>query len=120
DLAQPGMGREKVLALAFRLLDLAYFRAGGEIYAQQNKSYGLATIRKEHARVRRDGSVHFHYPAKSGQVRDVVVEDPVVADLVTTLKRRRGGVEDRKSTRLNSSHVKSSYALFCWTKKTMV
>ncbi|MBM7819421.1 DNA topoisomerase IB [Cellulosimicrobium cellulans] len=93
ELAQPGMGREKVLALAFRLLDLAYFRAGGEIYAQQNKSYGLATIRKEHARVRRDGSVHFHYPAKSGQVRDVVVDDPVVAELVTTLKRRRGGVE---------------------------
>src|SRR5690606_41248915 len=25
---------------------------------------------------------------------------------------------DRKSTRLNSSHVKSSYAVFCLTKKT--
>lgn len=93
ELDQPGMGREKVLALAFRLLDLAYFRAGGEVYAKQHRSYGLATIRKEHAIVRRDGSVHFHYPAKSGQVRDVVVDDPVVAELVTTLKRRRGGVE---------------------------
>ena len=93
ELELPGMPRDKVLALAFRLLDLAYFRAGGEIYAKQNNSYGLATIRKEHARVRRDGSVHFHYPAKSGQVRDVVVDDPVVAELVTTLKRRRGGVE---------------------------
>ncbi|MFC8921389.1 DNA topoisomerase IB [Cellulosimicrobium sp. NPDC057127] len=93
DLELPGMPREKVLALAFRLLDLAYFRAGGEIYAKRNNSYGLATIRKEHARVRRDGSVHFHYPAKSGQVRDVVVDDPVVAELVTTLKRRRGGAE---------------------------
>ena len=93
ELELPGMPRDKVLALAFRLLDLAYFRAGGEIYAKQNNSYGLATIRKEHARVRRDGSVHFHYPAKSGQVRDVIVDDPVVAELVTTLKRRRGGVE---------------------------
>src|SRR5690606_41872004 len=27
-------------------------------------------------------------------------------------------VEDRKSTRLNSSHVKSSYAVFCLKKKT--
>src|SRR5690606_40011853 len=26
--------------------------------------------------------------------------------------------EDRKSTRLNSSHVKISYAVFCLTKKT--
>src|SRR5690606_41085313 len=24
---------------------------------------------------------------------------------------------DRKSTRLNSSHVKTSYAVFCWKKK---
>ncbi|MCK9795739.1 DNA topoisomerase IB [Isoptericola sp. 4D.3] len=91
DLARPGMDRRAVLALAFRLLDEAYFRAGGEIYAKRHGSYGLATIRKEHATVRRDGSVHFRYPAKSGQLRDVLVEDPVVAGMVTTLKRRRGG-----------------------------
>src|SRR5690606_39582600 len=29
-----------------------------------------------------------------------------------------GGRGDRKSTRLNSSHVKSSYAVFCLKKKT--
>src|SRR5690606_40022861 len=28
------------------------------------------------------------------------------------------GLEDRKSTRLNSSHVKISYAVFCLKKKT--
>src|SRR5690606_41264372 len=28
-----------------------------------------------------------------------------------------GGIEDRKSTRLNSSHVKISYAVFCLKKK---
>src|SRR5690606_41369813 len=33
-------------------------------------------------------------------------------------KNRRGGVRlDRKSTRLNSSHVKTSYAVFCLKKK---
>src|SRR5690606_41912816 len=30
----------------------------------------------------------------------------------------RGQAEDRKSTRLNSSHVKISYAVFCLKKKT--
>src|SRR5690606_40052609 len=30
------------------------------------------------------------------------------------------GVEDRKSTRLNSSHVKISYAVFCLKKKNPV
>src|SRR6266496_5146873 len=29
----------------------------------------------------------------------------------------RGAVEDRKSTRLNSSHVEISYAVFCLKKK---
>src|SRR5690606_41156828 len=30
------------------------------------------------------------------------------------------GVEDRKSTRLNSSHVKNSYAVFCLKKKKKI
>src|SRR5205809_5773758 len=32
--------------------------------------------------------------------------------------RSRGGAEDRKSTRLNSSHGYISYAVFCLKKKT--
>src|SRR5690606_40005699 len=32
-------------------------------------------------------------------------------------RRPRTRHRDRKSTRLNSSHVKSSYAVFCWKKK---
>lgn len=96
DLALPGFPRAKALALAFRLLDLAYFRAGGEGYAQRNGSYGLATLRREHVQVLTDEAgaetaVRFHYPAKSGQVRDVVVEDEQVAALIGTLLRRRGG-----------------------------
>src|SRR5207253_3633753 len=34
---------------------------------------------------------------------------------VETFKRL---VSDRKSTRLNSSHVATSYAVFCWKKKS--
>src|SRR5690606_41039766 len=32
-------------------------------------------------------------------------------------REQRGAVTDRKSTRLNSSHVKISYAVFCLKKK---
>src|SRR5690606_3688195 len=35
-------------------------------------------------------------------------------------KRRIGGRGDRKSTRLNSSHVKISYAVFCLQKQTII
>ncbi len=87
DLELPGMPRRKALALAFRLLDEAYFRAGGETYAKQNGSYGLATVRREHVRV--DGeTVSFTYPAKSGRERHSQVDDPVVARLVRELRDR--------------------------------
>jgi DNA topoisomerase IB len=94
DLDQPGWPRSKALALSFRLLDLAYFRAGNETYARTNGSYGLATLLREHVQVRGDKSVRFLYPAKSGQVRDVVVDDPEVARLVTSLRRRTGGGQE--------------------------
>src|SRR5438874_6654046 len=49
----------------------------------------------------------------------------VVRRLAATGLRRRNenlraaGFEDRKSTRLNSSHVEISYAVFCLKKKKM-
>ncbi len=48
DLAGKGLSRDRVLALALHLLDRGYFRAGGEQYAEENESYGLATLLCEH------------------------------------------------------------------------
>lgn len=87
DLDRPGFGRAKVLALAFRLLDDAYFRPGGEAYAKENGSFGLATLRRRHVRVDGDG-VWFAYPAKSGQWREAAVADPVVRRVVRGLLGR--------------------------------
>src|SRR5690606_40682835 len=46
-------------------------------------------------------------------------QPPALRDLSAQAQhlRRDGGVADRKSTRLNSSHVKISYAVFCLKKK---
>lgn len=88
DLALDGMPRERVLACAVRLLELGFFRIGGEAYAAENGNFGLATLRKEHVRVRGDSLV-FDYDAKSGQKRLCEVVDPDVREVVTTLRRRR-------------------------------
>src|SRR5690606_39924499 len=40
------------------------------------------------------------------------------ASIMAPRPRHGGGPGDRKSTRLNSSHVKISYAVFCLKKKT--
>src|SRR6266511_5287670 len=42
---------------------------------------------------------------------------PSAAPTVLAVSSIRRGVEDRKSTRLNSGHVKISYAVFCLKKK---
>lgn len=91
-LNQEGMTRERVLACAVRLLDRGFFRVGGESYAADNESYGLATMHKHHVKLE-DRSIAFDYTAKSGvrQVRSVVDDD--VYEIVATLKRRRQGVE---------------------------
>ena len=89
-LALPGMPKERALALAFRLLDIGFFRIGGEGYAEENGSYGLATIEQQHVRID-GGAAVFDYVAKSGQARLVAVEDAAVVDAVRTLLRRRSG-----------------------------
>lgn len=90
DLRLEGMPKERALAAAFRLLDLGLFRIGGETYAEDNGSYGLATVEQRHVELQGD-AVIFDYTAKSGQDRAVAVRDPKVVEAVAAMKRRRGG-----------------------------
>jgi DNA topoisomerase IB len=85
-----GLTRERVLAGSVLLLDLGFFRVGGEEYAESNESFGLATIRRSHVRSEK-GAVVFDYPAKSSQRRVQEITDPQLVKLVRALKRRRGG-----------------------------
>jgi DNA topoisomerase I len=90
DLEGHALTRERVLACAVRLLDRGFFRVGGEEYAAENESFGLATMRKEHVKVS-EGVITFDYPAKSGRrlLRSFV--DPEVCEVMLKLRRRRGG-----------------------------
>src|SRR6201996_2244187 len=86
DLRRRGLGRDRVLALAQHLIDQGYFRAGGEEYVEENGSYGLSTLLRDHVRLRRD-CVEFDYPAKSGVRRTVSLDDPLVIGAVRSLLR---------------------------------
>jgi DNA topoisomerase-1 len=83
--------RERVLACAVRLLDLGFFRVGGESYARENSSFGLATILKSQVRLHVESGLVFDYPAKSERRRIQSVVDPEVYAMVSVLKARRGG-----------------------------
>ena len=93
DLRRKGMPRERALACAVRLLDLGFFRIGSDTYAEENESYGLATIRREHVSLER-GEAIFDFPAKSGQRRVQSIRDPAALRAIEMMRRRRGGPED--------------------------
>ncbi|HLT84755.1 MAG TPA: hypothetical protein VKZ83_11035 [Phototrophicaceae bacterium] len=90
-LALTSLAREQALAVAFRLLDRGAFRIGGETYAARHETYGLATLRKDHLRIRSDGTLTFEYTAKSGLPRFLELQDDELTGPLTTLRRRRGG-----------------------------
>jgi DNA topoisomerase-1 len=93
DLRHAGMPRERALACAIRLLDLGFFRVGSEVYAEENESFGLATVRREHVTIAKN-EVVFDFPAKSGQRRIQSIRDAAARRALAAMYRRRSGPED--------------------------
>ena len=91
DLRRRGWPRERVLACAVRLLDRGFFRIGSESYAEENKTYGLATMQRRHVTLEGKGLIRFDYRSKGGQRRVQSVVDPDVYRIVAALKRRTRG-----------------------------
>ena len=61
-----------------RMIDLSAVRIGSEIYAEENESFGLTTLKRRHVKV--DGSqVRLNFPAKSGKRADLLISDRAVA-----------------------------------------
>ena len=89
-LGSQGLNRNRVLAAAIRLIDLGFFRPGGEEYADENGTFGLATIRKEHVTLSQ-GQLVFEYPAKGARQREQAVAEDHVCAVVRSLRRRRSG-----------------------------
>jgi DNA topoisomerase-1 len=88
DLRRDDLGRERVLAGAFRMLDTGMLRVGSERYADAHGSYGLSTLLGAHATVIDGETVLLDFPAKSGQPWESEIRDPDLAALVARLKRR--------------------------------
>src|SRR5690606_40788619 len=86
------------------------FRSPREIH-RYRRTHGDGLERRHHTR--RDEALD----ARGAGVRERQAADARVPAPVEG-RARRNLSQDRKSTRLNSSHVKISYAVFCLKKKT--
>lgn len=77
-LRQPGVGRERVLALIVRLMQRGFFRIGSERYAVQNKTFGIATLRKKNLTISGSDLLFRYVGKKSIDNRRVVADTPLV------------------------------------------
>jgi DNA topoisomerase-1 len=90
-LALPGMSKEKVLAGILRILATCFLRPGSESYAEENGSYGIATLERRHVSVRAD-LVRFDFRGKSGRRQVCELRDQRLARLLRLLLRYPGEV----------------------------
>jgi DNA topoisomerase-1 len=47
----PGLDRDRISAIATRLINRGWFRVGSERYAKESQTYGITTLHKQHVRV---------------------------------------------------------------------
>jgi DNA topoisomerase-1 len=80
-LRQQGLTRERVLAAVLRILSTCYMRPGSQVYASENGSYGIATLRRKHVTVKGD-RIEFDFPGKSGVRQQRQLEDRQVARVI--------------------------------------
>lgn len=89
DLHLDAFERDRILAAAFRIIDVGSLRIGSEDYLHANGSRGLTTLLCRHARIDGD-EVTLTFPAKSGQKWISTVADADLAELLDEIVDARG------------------------------
>ena len=84
NLREPDLGRDSVMAAILRILSSCFIRPGSHVYAHENGSFGIATLRPRHVKVKGD-LVEFDFPGKSGVRQFRQIKDHKVAKVVRSL-----------------------------------
>ena len=81
DLKLPGLPKRKVLAAVVQLLEKTLIRVGNREYADDNKHYGLTTMKDRHVDVV-GNRLEFDFTGKSGVEHEVLLKDTRLAKVV--------------------------------------
>ena len=84
------LDRERVSAIATRLINRAWFRVGTERYAKSSRTFGITTLRKGHVRVR-GNRIAFHFQGKHRSVVRTTLVDKELAGAIDELLDLPGG-----------------------------
>lgn len=85
DMKKPGLEQDKVLSAVVQLMQRTCMRVGNDRYVEQNGSYGLTTLRDQHARIS-GAQLEFHFKGKSGKVHHVRLNDARLARIVKSCR----------------------------------
>lgn len=80
------LSRERVMAAILRILSSSFIRPGSQVYADENGSYGIATLRPKHVQVKGD-LIILDFSGKSGVQQHREMRDRLVARIVRELLR---------------------------------
>jgi DNA topoisomerase I len=109
-LDEDELERDRVCAIAVRLIDLGWFRVGSDRHTRNSGTYGVTTLRKRHVSVR-GNRIRLCFAGKGrAQVRTSLVDDELAVAVRELLDvpgarvfrfRRDGGLCDLTSRMLN-------------------
>lgn len=80
---------EVALATLVRLLDTTYLRVGNEVYARENGSYGLTTLKNRHAGIAHQ-SIRLSFRGKHGVMHDLELDDRRIVRVIRRCKQLPG------------------------------
>jgi DNA topoisomerase-1 len=80
------LDRQKVHATVVRLIARAYFRAGSERYAVENRTFGITTLRKSHVEISGNNLIFSYIGKRSKDQRQFVADTPLVEIIAKLLK----------------------------------
>ena len=91
DLDKDGLDRDRVAAIALRLINLGWFRVGNERYAKESRTYGVTTLTRRHVAVR-GNRVSLSFRGKHNvQVRTTLVDEELASAMRDLLALKKGG-----------------------------
>lgn len=80
------LDRDRVCACALRVTELGLFRIGSERYAQEDHTYGVASLERRHVSFEGDTAV-FDYVAKESKHRTIRIADEAAVRTLRALRR---------------------------------
>ena len=90
DLNMEGLGKNKICSLIVNLIDKCYFRVGNDRYAEQNETYGVSTLKKEHLKIDGD-TLEFNFVGKARKEHQKIVTNEKIAGIMKELVEKTDG-----------------------------